>query len=142
MTARFFLPTKTRGHFLMLRPIGLALRGPRLQKTLLISLLALAGCSGTPGKHASTLTATPNPVPAGKEAFGTSVITWNTGDGMEGTVYVSVGDKPEALFAGPKPQGSLDAPWIGSGAVYHFRLYAGKDKTNLLASVDVTRADK
>ena len=97
--------------------------------------------ASTPSKSAATLTASPNPVPPG-QGFGTSTITWNTGDGTVGQVYVAEGDKPEKPFAGPLSQGSLDAPWIGVGTTYEFRLYAGQEHKTLLASAKVVRAEK
>jgi hypothetical protein len=42
----------------------------------------------TPRKDGVLLTATPNPVPVGQEP-GVTKITWNTGDGSHGRVYVS-----------------------------------------------------
>ena len=87
---------------------------------------------------AASITASPNPVPAGK-GFGKTTVTWNTGDGSIGQVYVSVNGEQEKIFADGRPQGSLDAPWIGAGATYEFRLYSGKDHKKLLASVKVIR---
>ena len=97
--------------------------------------------AGTPSKSAATITANPNPVPPG-QGFGTTVVSWNTGNGTDGTVYIFTGDGPEKKFAGPMPAGSLAAPWIGVGTVYEFRLYAGKEPKDLLASVKVVRAEK
>jgi glycosyltransferase involved in cell wall biosynthesis len=37
------------------------------------------------------------------------------------------------------PAGSAEAPWIGAGAVYEFRLYGGAAHEELLASVTVTQ---
>ncbi len=85
------------------------------------------------------LTATPNPVPAGN-GLGTTTITWDTGDGTLGQVYVYVpktGAAEQLLTAGPR--GSVDAPWIGALATYEFRLYSGQDRTRLLRTVEVTR---
>ena len=93
------------------------------------------------GKSSATITASPNPVPPGG-GFGASTITWNTGDGTVGEVYVAQGDNLEKLFASGRSQGSLEAPWIGAGAPYEFRLYAGKEHKNRLASVKVVRAEK
>ena len=99
-----------------------------------------AGSLPSPAGTAS-ITATPNPVPAGKD-FGKTTITWSTGDGIAGQVYVSVSGGPEKLFADDSPQGFQDAPWIGAGSSYDFRLYAGKEHKNLLASVKVARNEK
>src|SRR5437899_8368797 len=46
--------------------------------------------NSTAPKGAPTITATPNPVPAGEGKFGTTTVTWDTGDGSIGEVYVSV----------------------------------------------------
>jgi hypothetical protein len=111
----------------------------------LVCSMTIANCSSTAtssseSRHGS-ITANPNPVPAGP-GFGTSTISWNTADGSHGQVYVVEGSNAEKLFADDTVQGSLDAPWIGSGGAYEFRLYAGKDHQKLLASVRVVRAAK
>ena len=90
-------------------------------------------------KVAPSITATPNPVPAGETKFGTTTVTWDTGDGSIGEVYVSVNGAAEKLFAGNRSKGSLAAAWIGKGE-HEFRLYAGKEHKTLLASVRVTRS--
>jgi hypothetical protein len=85
--------------------------------------------------------ATPNPVPAGPDK-GTTTITWNTGDGSKGEVYMSKDGGPEKLFAGLSPWGSQEAAWIQQGE-YEFRLYAvDEHQKKLLASVKVTRSAK
>jgi len=100
-----------------------------------------ASSNSSPAKSAGRITATPNPVPPG-QGFGTATIGWDTGDGAPGQVYVAVGDSAEKLFADDQARGSLDAPWIGAGATYEFRLYAGKEHKNLLASVKVIRSEQ
>ena len=92
---------------------------------------------GTNTPSGPQLTASPNPVPLGPE-FGTTKISWDTGDGSWGQVYVSVSGKPETLFM-QGPKGSADAAWIGGGGAYEFRLYAGQEHKKLLASVKVSR---
>ena len=52
----------------------------------------------------ATIRATPNPVPAGG-GTGTTTISWTTGDGSEGQVYVSENGQAEQLFASKTPQG-------------------------------------
>jgi hypothetical protein len=106
----------------------------------LMTAVALSSSAANPSASAA-ITASPNPVPAGAN-LGKTTITWNTGDGTVGQVYVSVGGTPEKLFADDRPQGSLDAAWIGAGTTYEFRLYAGKDHKRLLGSVKVTRKAK
>lgn len=106
----------------------------------------LAGCgtSETPISSSSVsvggpqISAAPNPVPAGSEKFGKTTISWNTGDGSVGDVYVAANGAPEKLFAGKRPKGSMDAAWIGKGE-YEFRLYAGTEHKTVLATVKVTR---
>jgi hypothetical protein len=110
----------------------------------LVGVLPVVGCSqnrSSKSDSAATITANPNPVPPG-EGFGTTKVSWNTGDGTDGVVYIFTGDGREKKFAGPMPAGSLDAPWIGVGTIYEFRLYAGKEPKDLLASVKVVRAEK
>jgi hypothetical protein len=91
--------------------------------------------SAAPG---ATIAASPNPVPAGEEV-GTTTITWNTGDGTAGQVYVSVDGGPESIFGGGPP-GSAAAPWIQAGKTYEFRLYAGTEHATVLAKTEVTRS--
>jgi hypothetical protein len=108
------------------------------------SLFLWAGCSGekdpepAAGTGGPQITASPNPVPAGSEKFGKSMISWDTGDGSIGEVYVSINGAPEKLFAGNRSKSSLEAQFIGKGE-HEFRLYAGKAHEKLLASVKVTR---
>jgi hypothetical protein len=113
--------------------------------------MVLTGCGGTASSlpaggqgadpmNRPTISATPNPVPkptVGK--FGKTTVTWNTGNGSVGEVYISHDGEPEKRFAGNRAKGSLEAGWIGKG-VYEFRLYAGKDHKDLLTKIEVTRA--
>jgi hypothetical protein len=108
----------------------------------LLAVLLLAGCGSSVNTAATrgppSITATPNPVPAGRDK-GTSKIAWTTGNGSVGQVYVSEDGKPEKLFAAGS-DGSKDAPWIRAGVTHEFRLYAGKEHKEVLASVSVTRS--
>ena len=61
--------------------------------------------AASPAAHAASITASPNPVTTG-EGNGTTTITWNTGDGATGQVYVSEDGAPETLFTAGPP-GSL-----------------------------------
>lgn len=93
----------------------------------------------TPGvvlvtKMAPTLSASPNPVPAG-EGPGKTTISWNS---VDGKIFVSANGREEALFV-DSPRGSQDADWIQAGSRYEFRLYNSGHK-ELLAKVVVTRA--
>ncbi len=106
---------------------------------VVLPLFFLAACnpSKAPEANASTatITASPNPVPVGQGA-GTTTITWNTGDGSAGQVYLSKEGGPEAIFASGTP-GSAAAPWIDVGTTYEFRLYAGTEHTKMLAKTQV-----
>ena len=87
---------------------------------------------------ATTISATPNPVPAGG-GIGTTAISWTTGDGSDGQVYVSADGQPEQIFA-TAPQGSANAAWVQAGKSYEFRLY-GAGHAKLLGKVVVTGAE-
>jgi len=92
--------------------------------------------TASPGASTATITASPNPVAVG-EGHGTTTITWNTGDGSVGQVYLAKDSEPEAAFASGTP-GSQEAPWIEAGKTYEFRLYAGTEHSKMLAKVQVT----
>jgi hypothetical protein len=87
------------------------------------------------------LSAEPNPVPAGDptQPLGTTVITWDTGNGTNGYLYVKVDRQPEK-FITQGPSGTHEVPWIQFDSVYEFRLYA-KKRSKLLAKLEVTRDD-
>ena len=92
-----------------------------------------------PKSDEGSIKADPNPVPAGPGA-GKSKITWTT-KGNLGVVkvYVSENGQPETVFA-QGSEGSVDAPWIGAGTTYEFRLY-GEQGSNrkLIDKIQVTR---
>jgi hypothetical protein len=87
----------------------------------------------------SMITASPNPVSAG-EGPGKTTISWNTGDGSKGLVYLSTDGGSERLF-GEGEEGSMEAPWIEADKVYEFRLCRGTQRTRL-ATVTVTRSEE
>jgi hypothetical protein len=135
--------------------MGLSSPPSRLRLVLLIGLVILCGCrrstevapstqmGGSPAAQAQrspTIKADPNPVPAGPEKLGKTTISWDTGDGKPGQVYLSVNGGAEKRFTGARARGSQEAPWIGAKGEYEFRLYAGKEHTNQLASVRVTQS--
>ena len=118
-----------------------------LTTAVLLPLFFLAACnpsktpegnvsSQSPGTSTATITASPNPVPASQQS-GTTTVTWNTGDGSAGQVYVSVDGGTEALFAAG-PSGANAASWIEAGKTFEFRLYAGTEHTKMLAKTQVT----
>jgi hypothetical protein len=93
--------------------------------------------TASPGASTATITASPNPVPT-SQGVGTTTVTWNTGDGTDGQVYVGSPDGgPESLFAAG-PTGSVPAPWIRAGKTGEFRLYAGTQHAKVLAKTQVT----
>lgn len=118
---------------------------PTIAILLVLFLFAACGRSKSPEINASaaspaalapTITASPNPVTTG-EGPGTTTITWNTGDGTTGRVYVSEDGAPETLFT-EGPTGSAPAPWITPGKTFEFRLYAGTEHAKVLAKTQVT----
>jgi len=113
--------------------------GPDLRRLILVGLLGAVLCVVSCGTESKAkITATPNPVPAGPQSFGSTTVSWTTGDGSDGVVYVVVNGDPPKSFANGGT-GSQNAPWIGAGGVYEFRLYSGPDRSKLLASVKVER---
>jgi hypothetical protein len=114
---------------------------------ILLPLFFFAGCNppkapeaeappASPATSAATITASPNPVATG-EGPGTTTVTWNTGDGSAGQVFVSEDGAPETLFASGSA-GSVAAPWIQAGKTFEFRLYAGTEHAKVLAKTQVT----
>jgi hypothetical protein len=94
-------------------------------------------------REGAFLTASPNPVPIGGTGGlrGTTTISWSTGDGSEGQVYLAVRGQPEQLFA-QGSRGSQEAPWISPSATFEFRLYAGTEHKVLLDSEKVVAQDE
>jgi hypothetical protein len=112
---------------------------------IMIGVLAVSGCSGkanTPsdyipseGPSDAWIIAIPNPVPAARNP-GKTIVTWYTGDGSPGEVYVSIDGGAEKLFS---DRVSHHDAIITYGHEYEFRLYAGTDHTTRLGTVRVTR---
>jgi hypothetical protein len=108
------------------------------QRFLAFGLIAaaLAGCAA-PGPRVS---ANPNPVIAPRDSgLATTTISWSTGNGSWGQVFLSHNNGPEQLYV-QGAEGTADAPWIGEGQ-YEFRLYAGQERQRLLALVTVERRE-
>ena len=114
---------------------------------ILLPLLFFAGCgpsknpeanalAASPVATAATITASPNPVITG-EGSGTTTITWNTGDGTPGQIYVSEDGAAERLFV-EGATGSTPAAWIQAGKTFEFRLYDGNEHAKVLAKTQVT----
>lgn len=87
------------------------------------------------------LSATPNPIPTGDpdKPVASTQITWDTGDGTIGELYVKI-DREDERLVGHAPSGSMKIDWIQFDSVYEFRLY-GKKRSKLLATLTVTRDD-
>jgi hypothetical protein len=88
----------------------------------------------------ATIEAKPNPVPA-SASQGSTEITWNTGEGSPGQVWVSQDGAAEQLFS-EGDEGTKAATWIQAGSTYEFRLYAGTNRKQLLAKVSVKQSGK
>jgi hypothetical protein len=93
------------------------------------------------GAAQPVLSASPNPVPAGDpdQPLGITTITWDTGNGAIGDLYVKVDRDPEKFMA-RGPSGTQEVRWIQFDSFYEFRLYA-KKRSRLLAKLEVTRDD-
>jgi hypothetical protein len=108
---------------------------------------ALTGCHSArrppirAGAAQPVLSASPNPIPAGdiNELLGTTTITWDTGNGEIGDLYVKVDREPEKFMA-RAPSGTHEVRWIQFDSFYEFRLYS-KKHSKLLAKLEVTRDD-
>ncbi len=97
--------------------------------------------TSSPVKKDNYITATPNPVPAGPEPRGKSMIKWTTRDIPTGEVHVYVYEEggKESLFS-TGGEGSQEAPWIPDDRPVEFRLYSGAGSSRkLLDSVKVIR---
>ena len=97
--------------------------------------------SATNGAGRPILSASPNPVPVDDldKPLGTTTITWDTGNGTLGDLYVKVDREPEKFIA-QAASGTNEVHWIQFDSVYEFRLY-GEKHSELLATLTVTRDD-
>jgi ABC-type transport system substrate-binding protein len=144
MTSRVVLPLFAGGAALLLpaceRPASPepAAATPKAAAASAASPAPVAPAS--PKQSAARIVAEPNPVPAG-EGAGRTTVSWDTGDGSVGEVWLAVDGGEEKLF-GKHSKNSQDVPWISAGPTYEFRLYKGTDRQELLGSVKVTRARK
>src|SRR3989441_3276470 len=104
-------------------------------KETLASVPAVTPAASDELRGNASLAALPEQVPV-SSTVGFTEIMWDTGNGSEGEVYVSVNGEPETLFA-TGPCGSKHAPWILAGLSHQFRLYAGAKGDRLLKQVSV-----
>jgi hypothetical protein len=128
-----------------------ATRVGRLNGVTLLALLSGCGLLSTCDRtrrpttdsaaRKPVLSANPNPVPSGdiEEPLGTTTITWDTGNGAVGELYVKVNREPEK-FMSRAPSGTQEVHWIQFDSLYEFRLYS-KKRSKLLATLEVTRDD-
>jgi hypothetical protein len=85
-------------------------------------------------KGTARITATPQRVNV-SDGFAGTDISWNTGDGSMGFVFVTANGRPPVLVATGK-EGSRVISWIRRGN-YVFELYGDAGRRTLLASVNV-----
>jgi hypothetical protein len=81
------------------------------------------------------LSAAPNPVSV-TATQGSATLTWSTGDGSMGQIYVSRNGEAEKLVT-QGAEGSARVSWIELGSTYDFTLYAGSEHKQKLAGVRV-----
>jgi len=118
---------------------------------LVVCFLALDGChsskrptTSSTQTHeitgAASLSASPNPVPAGSpdQELGKTTISWNTGDSSVGDVYVKMNRAPEVLV-GRGQSGTIQINWIGFDSLYEFRLYTKRNHFKPLKKLEVIR---
>jgi hypothetical protein len=91
------------------------------------------------GRAKPVLFANPNPVPAGdvEQPLGNTTISWDTGNGALGDLYVKVNREPEK-FVAHGSKGIQEISWIQFDSFYEFRLYT-ENRSKLLAKLTVTR---
>jgi hypothetical protein len=89
------------------------------------------------GKSSSApaITAKPEHVTVA-DGSGSTEISWDTGNGSVGFVFVTASDRKPVLFA-TGAKGSLVAPWIRTGT-YAFELYSDEQRRTLLGAVTVS----
>src|SRR5437762_11036112 len=86
-------------------------------------------------KDAARITATPEGVKVSDDSASTD-ISWNTGDGSMGFVFVTANGRPPVLVATGN-EGSRVISWIRRGN-YVFQLYGDAGRRTLLSSVNVS----
>jgi hypothetical protein len=87
----------------------------------------------SPAAGSASITASPNPIPPTGDR---TTISWNTGDGSVGEIWVSVNGAEPKLFA-QEVKGSSVANWIGPGEKADFVLYSGSGRQKEIAKVTV-----
>src|SRR4029077_14586318 len=95
---------------------------------------APSGSSSAPVSGAPVITANPARVTL-SDGNGTTEISWDTGNGSMGFVFVTEDDGKPVIFANSS-RGKQVAPWIGKHN-YLFELYGDDQRQTLLAKVTV-----
>lgn len=91
------------------------------------------------GETTGTISAKPNPVPAGPGP-GATTISWVLSEGEKAQIFVSTGgEEEEKLFAEVATSGAREVDWVSDDRI-RFRLYDGHSKEALLDEVVVTRS--
>jgi hypothetical protein len=85
------------------------------------------------GACSPMLCVSPNPAPNG-----IATLSWDTGDGSHGMVYVSIDDGPEMLI-GEGSSGAVTSNAIEAGKVYSIALYGPSGRRPALAMTGVAR---
>jgi hypothetical protein len=94
-----------------------------------------SGRNSAQTSSAPVIIATPDHVPVTDQP-GSTEISWDTGNGSVGFVFVTASDRKPVLFA-TGARGSRAAPWIRGGS-YAFELYGDDQRRTLLAAVTVS----
>lgn len=127
-------------HEIMCSIIRLARAVPMAMLTTGFLVLSVARAWAAPTSHPSAsggtfISADPNPV-FSESLMVSTTLSWDTGDGSLGQVWVTADGSEEVLFAAGAA-GSSVAAWIMPGLVYLFRLYEGTGHSTLLGQVGV-----
>jgi hypothetical protein len=91
-------------------------------------------------KREAFIRADPNPIPVGP-GLGSTTISWSTGNGKVGVIYLVVAGEEEIPFQ-QGAAGSHHVGWIKRDVVYHFRLYELGEGRVRLAATTVTMGNE
>ncbi len=91
-------------------------------------------------KTAAFIRAEPNPIPVGP-GLGSTTISWSTGNGRVGAIYLVVAGGEEIPFQ-QGAEGSHHVNWIQRDVVYRFRLYEMGEERVRLAATTVTMGNE
>jgi hypothetical protein len=91
-------------------------------------------------KSAPFIRAEPNPIPIGP-GLGSTTISWSTGNGKIGMIYLLAADGEEVLCQ-QGAEGSDRIDWIQRDVVYRFQLYEEGQQRVPLAATTVTMGNE